>query len=57
MTKDELVEFLRENLGVHISLGTSSEWTGNDYITARVSITLGEEEIASCETSESLPRN
>ena len=40
MTREELVEFLKENLGVDLSLNVTSEWTGNDYINARVSITL-----------------
>ena len=57
MTREELVEFLKENLGVDLSLNVTSEWTGNDYINARVSITLLGEEIASCETSDSLPTN
>lgn len=57
MTREDLVEFLKENLGVDLSLNVTSEWTGNDYITARVSITLLGEEIASCETSGSLPTN
>ena len=55
MTREELVEFLKENLGVDLSLNVTSEWTGNDYIIARVSVTLLGEEIASCETSGSLP--
>jgi hypothetical protein len=56
MTREELVEFLRENLGVDLSLSVTSEWTGNDYINARVSLTLLGEEIALCETSDLLPK-
>ena len=46
MEREELIEFLRENLSIDVSMSDSYE-SGGRYVTTNVSLRLGDDEISS----------
>ena len=55
MTREDLLEFLREHLSISITTDVSHEWY-NAYVNVRASLMLGDDEISASYDSATLPR-
>ena len=53
MTKEELIEFLKENLSINVSMSRDYEY-GSTYISTTVELLLGNERISIASESTSI---